>query len=138
MIQSMVSPKVKFIAVTIDEMILVPLALAVIYYYFPEYFVLATIALIIGAIVFVVAKYYLIYPSLLESSSHPLYGLTGMHAIVVEEVTETSGKIKIGSEIWEARGNPGVSLAVGTEVKIIERSGLLVRVAPIDPVDSSS
>ncbi|MFX1542351.1 MAG: hypothetical protein ACFFCR_05060, partial [Promethearchaeota archaeon] len=62
------SPRVKFIVITLDELLLVPVAMALAYFFVPDWFVPLTILLIIGAAVFVIAKYYLVYPSLLESS----------------------------------------------------------------------
>jgi membrane protein implicated in regulation of membrane protease activity len=126
----MVSPRVKFIVITVDELILVPIALILVYYFIPELLPFATVALVIGAIVFVAAKYYLIYPSLQEGS-HALYDLEGMTGKVIDTVTKTSGKIKVGAEIWEARYDEG-EIPIGAEVNVVSRESMKVRVVPKD------
>ncbi len=124
----MVSPKVKFIIITVDELILVPIAIVLVYYFIPELLPFATVTLIIGAVLFVAAKYYLIYPSLQEGS-YMLYSLEGMTGKVIDTVTSTSGKIKVGAEIWEARCDEG-EIAIGVEVDVISRESMRVRVVP--------
>ena len=122
------SPRVKFIVITIDELFLVPVAMALAYFFVPDWFIPLTILLIIGAAIFVVAKYYLVYPSLQESS-YSFYELQGLRGKVTEEVTISSGKIKVGAEIWDARCDVG-SIEVGTDVTIISRDKMRVVVAP--------
>ncbi len=124
----MVSPRVKFIAITVDELFLVPVAMALAYFFVPDWFIPLTILLIIGAVVFVAAKYYLVYPSLQESS-YSFYELEGLRGKVIEEVTVSSGKIKVGAEIWDARCDAG-SIGVGTEVTVLSRDMMRVKVAP--------
>ncbi|MHA1925456.1 MAG: NfeD family protein [Candidatus Thorarchaeota archaeon] len=124
----MVSPRVKFIAITIDELFLVPIAMALAYFFVPDWFIPLTIVLIVGAVVFVVAKYYLVYPSLQESS-YSFYEIEGLRGKVIEEVTDSSGKIKVGAEIWDARCDAG-SIGVGTEIKVLSRDMMRVIVAP--------
>ena len=70
------SPRAKFIAITADEMILVPIAILIVYFLKPEWLLPITILLIIGAVIFVAGKYYLIYPSLLDTPN-PFYELKG-------------------------------------------------------------
>ncbi|MFX1472545.1 MAG: NfeD family protein [Promethearchaeota archaeon] len=122
------SPRVKFIVITIDELLLVPVAMALAYFFVPDWFVPLTILLIIGAAVFVIAKYYLVYPSLLESS-YSFYELEGLRGRVIEEVTISAGKIKVGAEIWEARCDVG-RIEVGKSVTIISRDKMNVVVVP--------
>ena len=122
------SPRVKFIAITVDELILVPIAIIIVYYLKPEWLFPVTILLVIGAAIFVAGKYYLIYPSLLEGS-HQFYELKGMKGKVIDTVTPVSGKIKVGAEIWEARCDVG-EIESGTQVVIVSRDSLRVRVEP--------
>jgi len=122
------SPRIKFIAITIDELFLVPIAMALAYFFVPDWFIPLTILLIVGAAVFVVVKYYLVYPSLQESS-YSFYELEGLRGKVIEEVTISSGKIKVGAEIWDARCNAG-RIEVGTDVTIVSRDMMRVVVAP--------
>ncbi|NHJ12649.1 MAG: hypothetical protein EAX95_03195 [Candidatus Thorarchaeota archaeon] len=124
----MVSPKVKFIVITVDELILVPIAIVLVYYFMPDFLLIASIALILGAIVFVAAKYYLVYPSLQEGS-YMLYDLQGMVGRVIEPVSRDAGKIKVGAEIWDARCDEG-EIAAGLEVKVVGRDRMRVRVVP--------
>lgn len=122
------SPRAKFIAITIDELVLVPIAMWIVYLFKPEWLLPVTILLILGAVVFVAAKYYLVYPSLLDEV-RPFYELQGMTGLVIEEVTQVSGKIRVGAEIWEARCDVG-PISKGTEVVVLSRESMKVRVEP--------
>ncbi|MFX0107704.1 MAG: NfeD family protein [Candidatus Hodarchaeota archaeon] len=124
----MVSPRVKFIAVTVDELVLVPVVIAVVWFLAPEFTLLVSILMIVGAVVFVAAKYYLIYPSL-QDSSYALYELKGLKGKVIETVTDKSGKIKVGAEIWDARCHEG-DIPPGVQVTILAREDMTVRVRP--------
>ena len=122
------SPRVKFILITVDELFLVPLLILAAYYFLPELLSFTIVASILGAIVFVAAKYHLIYDSLKEGPGF-LYELEGTRCKVLETVTHTSGKVKVGAEIWDARSDNGEILA-GTEVVIVSRERLKVHVKP--------
>jgi membrane protein implicated in regulation of membrane protease activity len=122
------SPRAKFIAITVDELILVPIAMWIIYSFRPDWFVPATILLIVGAAIFVAGKYYLVYPSLLEES-RPFYDLKGMKGVVINEVSQVAGKIRVGAEIWDARCDVG-AIPSGTEVIIVSRESMKVWVEP--------
>jgi len=122
------SPRAKFIAITVDELILVPIAMWIVYVFRPDWFVPATILLIIGAALFVAAKYYIVYPSLLDES-RPFYELQGMKGIVIEDVTQIGGKIRVGAEIWDARCDVG-DIKSGTKVVVVSRESMQVRVEP--------
>jgi membrane protein implicated in regulation of membrane protease activity len=122
------SPRAKFIAITVDELILVPIAMWIVYVFKPDWFVPVTILLIIGAAIFVAAKYYIVYPSLLDES-RPFYELQGMTGRVIEDVTQISGKIRVGAEIWDARCDVG-DIKSGTEVVVVSRESMKVRVEP--------
>jgi membrane protein implicated in regulation of membrane protease activity len=131
-----VSARTKFFVITIDELILVPIAIIIVYYFVPELLFELTALLIVGSVIFVAAKYYLVYPSLQDTGSHALYDLKGVKAIVVEPVTTQSGKVKVGAEIWDARCKEGFVIDSGTEVKILDRQSMRVLVAPRAPDDS--
>ena len=122
------SPRAKFIAITADEMILVPIAILIVYFLKPEWLLPITILLIIGAVIFVAGKYYLIYPSLLDTPN-PFYELKGLKGTVIDTVTPVSGKIKVGAEIWDARCDVG-EIESGTEVVIVSRDMMRVSVEP--------
>ena len=122
------SPRAKFIVITVDELVLVPIVMWIVYVFRPDWFVPATILLIIGAALFVIAKYYLIYPSLLDTP-RPFYELAGMKGVAIEDVTQISGKIRVGAEIWDARCDVG-DIKSGTEVVVKSRESMEVRVEP--------
>ncbi len=122
------SPRAKFIVITVDELVLVPIAMWIVYVFRPDWFVPATILLILGAALFVIAKYYLIYPSLLDTP-RPFYELEGMKGIVIDDVTQISGKIRVGAEIWDARCDYG-EIKSGTKVVVKSRESMEVRVEP--------
>ncbi|MFX1559936.1 MAG: NfeD family protein [Promethearchaeota archaeon] len=122
------SPRAKFIAITVDELILVPIAMWIVYAFKPDWFLPITILLIIGAAIFVAGKYYLVYPSLVDQTS-PFYELQGMKGKVISDVSQISGKIRVGAEIWEARCDVG-EIKSGTEVIVVSRESMRVRVEP--------
>ena len=122
------SPRVKFILITVDELLLVPLLIAGAYYFLPELLSFTIITTIVGAAIFVAVKYHLVYDSLKEGS-HYLYDLDGTKCKVIESITPTSGKVKVGAEIWEARSDNG-EILVGTMVVIVSRESMKVTVKP--------
>lgn len=122
------SPRIKFILVTVDELLLVPLLIMGAYYFLPELVPFTIVATIVGAILFVAAKYHLIYDSLKEGTDFQ-YDLPGTRCKVIETITATSGKVKVGAEIWDARCDNGEILK-GTEVVIVSRERLKVQVKP--------
>lgn len=121
----------KFILITIDELLLVPVVIFLAYYFVPELLPFTIFASIGGAIIFVAVKYQLVYDSLKEGS-HYLYDLAGTRCKVVETVTSTSGRVKVGAEIWQARSD-GSQIPAGTEAEIVSRESLRVFVKPYNP-----
>jgi membrane protein implicated in regulation of membrane protease activity len=126
-----VSPKVKFILITVDELVLVPVAIVLVYFFAPQLLIPVTLLTISGAIVFVIIKYYVVYPTLAKESSYGFYELSGLKGIVTIPVTPTSGKIKVGSELWAARCDEG-EIPVDAEVRILSRESFKVQVARIE------
>ena len=124
----------KFIAVTIDELVLVPIVIYIVYLTAPDYLLPATLLLLIGAAVFVIVKYQLVYQSL-KDEPHPLHTIEGREGIVIEAVSGKSGKIKVGAEIWDARCD-GPALEKGTRVVIVSRESFKVRVKPLDVAEN--
>jgi membrane protein implicated in regulation of membrane protease activity len=100
----------------------------IVYIFRPDWFLLASILLIIGAAIFVVGKYYLVYPSLVDKVT-PFYELKGMKGVVIDDVTQVAGKIRVGAEIWDARCDVG-EIKSGTEVVVVSRDSMRVRVEP--------
>lgn len=59
-------------------------------------------------------------------------GLIGRDAWVLETITETDGRVKLGGEVWSARSPQGSPpLQPGTQVRVIEIRGATVHVAPV-------
>lgn len=123
------SPRMKFIAITVDELILIPLAIVLVYFFLPDFLLITTAFLIVGAIIFVAAKYYLIYP-VLQPGSYNLYNMEGVKGLVTEHVSREGGKIKVGQEIWDARCLEG-EIDTGVEVMIVSRESFKVFVEPL-------
>ncbi len=134
----MVSARTKFIIITPDELALVPIAVVLAHFFAPEYTVLVAVAGIIIAAIFVPIKYYLIYPTLKQTESHQLYNLVGMTAVVTNTVTSTSGKIRLGSGIWNALCDEGTDFPTGSKVRIVSRETLKVHVGPTEDVPVST
>jgi len=122
------TPRLKFIAVTFDELLLVPLLIVLAYYFVPELLLFTIVTSIVGAAIFVAVKYRLIYDSLKDGPYYH-YDLEGTRCLVLETVTPTAGKIKVGAEIWEARTDFG-EIAPGTEAVVLSREDFKVRVKP--------
>ena len=125
------SPRIKFILITVDELVLVPVAIVLVYFFAPELLIPVTLLTIAGAIVFVIIKYYIVYPTLAKQSSYGFYELSGLTGTVTAPVTSTSGKIKVGSEIWDARCDEG-EIPIGADVRILHRESFKVHVARIE------
>ena len=129
----MVSPRVKFIAITIDELLLVPIVIVIVNHFAPEWTLPVAVIMIVGAAIFVAGKYYLVYDSLLEGS-YMVYDLEGMTGKVIDKVTSNSGKIKVGAEIWDARCKDG-EIPVGARVRIVARESMTVHVELLEVAD---
>ncbi len=126
----MVSPRGKFILITIDELVLVPIAIVLIAFFAPDLLILAIVVGVIGSIIFVAGKWYIVYPAL-QDGSYQLYDLAGMEGKVILTVTTTSGKVRVGQEIWDARCDDG-EIPVGTKVRIVSRESMRVKVAELE------
>jgi membrane protein implicated in regulation of membrane protease activity len=133
-----VSARTKFIIITLDELALVPIAVVLAHFFAPEYTVLVAVAGIIIAAIFVPIKYYLVYPTLKQTESHQLYNLIGMTAVVTNTVTSTSGKIRLGSEIWDALCDEGTNFPTGSKVRIVSREIFKVHVGPTEDVPENT
>lgn len=130
------SPRIKFIAITIDELLLVPLLIVLAYYFVPELLLFTVVVSIVGAAFFVVIKYKLVYNAL-QDGSYYLYDMQGMRCKVIADINERSGKVKVGAEIWEARSNHG-EISSGTEVVIIAREHMKLIVQPLDAASNKA
>ncbi len=118
------SPKVKFIAITVDELLLVPILIVLAYYFVPDLLLFTIIVSILGAIIFVAIKYQLVYDAL-QDGSYYLYDMQGIRCMAIEDITQNSGKVKIGAEIWQARSHLG-DISSGTEVVVVSREYMKV------------
>ncbi len=127
------SPRLKFIAITIDELLLVPVLILLAYYFVPDLLLFTIVVSIIGAAIFVFIKYQLVYDALQESTYY-LYEMKGVRCVAIENITRDSGKVKLGAEIWQARSHLG-EIPKGTEVVIVSREYMKVIVKPLDAVN---
>ena len=75
------SPRVKFILITVDELLLVPLLILVAYYFFPDLLLFTIVATILGAVIYVPLKYRFIYDSL-KDGTYYLYEI-GKHDVTM-------------------------------------------------------
>lgn len=128
------TPRLKFIAITIDELLLVPVLIILAYYFVPDLFVFTIFASIIGAIIFVAIKYQLVY-EVLQDGTYYLYEMQGIKCRVIETVSSDSGKVKVGAEIWEARSHLG-DIAIGKDVIIVSREHMKLVVEPVDRISN--
>jgi len=98
--------------------------------------------LIIQGIVFVVSSTILILLTkpLVNKyvNSKPLkptntYSLIGQHGIVIMDInpTDSTGQVKVNSEIWSAKSDTETLIPKGTDVKILQIDGVKLVVSPL-------
>jgi len=63
--------------------------------------------------------------------------LVGREAVVVEEVSEHGGLVKLAGEVWSARTEGDTALAVGAEVRVVRIAGATAVVALADRTASA-
>jgi membrane protein implicated in regulation of membrane protease activity len=75
-----------------------------------------------------IAKRQMSHPSLVREGS---YALIGKKAVVIEEVTDTQGLIKLSGEVWSARAlDEDHVIPVGATVDVMEIEGATAIVYP--------
>lgn len=126
------SPKAMFVVTSLDNVAVAIIALVIVYVYLIDYFQVAVVLIAVGTVAYFILKYYWIYP-VLKQAPHRGYELEDMIGQVLEPVTPTGGKVKVGTEIWNARCEEGL-LPVGTKVKVVSHDNLRVRVAPLEEI----
>lgn len=52
-----------------------------------------------------------------------VYALKGREAIALNEITDNSGRVKIGGEVWSARSGDGNTISAGEEVLVAKIDG---------------
>jgi len=62
-----------------------------------------------------------------RSSASKLLGSPGT---AIEEITPTSGEVKIAGELWSARSYDASVIAAGTEIEVLEMDGITAVVYP--------
>ncbi len=62
----------------------------------------------------------------------------GRSATVIESVTETSGRVKIGGATWSAKGLDGEESEAGAEVRVVRIEGATAIVTRLVPPDAPS
>ncbi len=94
--------------------------------------VAAAVSLLMLGAVRPVARRHLTLPG---RPNDPGAALVGVNALVVQEVTDTSGQIRVHGELWTARpALPGSVLPAGSTVWIGAVTGATAAVHPADPV----
>ncbi len=124
------SARRKFVLINLDDILLAAIIVVAAYYLVPDLFVEALILVVIGLIVIIAAKYYLLYP-MMDDRPQVSYDIVGRTGVVIETVTETDGRIRVGGEIWHARCQEGV-IDIGQNVMVTGRENLLLWVSPIE------
>ncbi|HEY5784842.1 MAG TPA: NfeD family protein [Microlunatus sp.] len=77
-----------------------------------------------------IARRHLTHPPLVQEGS---YALIGKKGVVVEEVTDTQGLIKLAGEVWSARTfDENQVIQPGTPVDVMEIDGATAIVYPRD------
>lgn len=92
------------------------------------------VAILVGVLVatFVQIRYYQrVGAPMHRPMSTTVAGLTGETGLVVSDVVPDSlaGKVRIGSEVWSARGS--VRIPAGTRVRVVDGAGVAVTVVPV-------
>ncbi len=118
-----------FLVTSLDNIAIAAIALILVYIYLIDYLQIAIVLVAVGMAAYFAGKYYWIYP-VLKMAPHGGYEVEGMIGKVVQSVTPTGGKVKVGSEIWNAKCDDG-QLPVGTKVRILSRDNMRVRVGPL-------
>ncbi len=123
------SAKEKFVLINLDEFVILLFALAAVYWFLPQYFLIAVVIAAIGFTLFIIAKYYLVYPVLDDTSKS--FDVVGFVGEAVTDITPDGGRVRIGQEIWNARSTTGTILN-GSSVKVLKRDGLILSVAHVE------
>lgn len=55
----------------------------------------------------------------------------GKTAVVMEPLVAEEGRVRIGGEVWSARGQDGATFPVGSEVRVIQIDGATAVVGPL-------
>ncbi|MGQ4915496.1 MAG: NfeD family protein [Candidatus Asgardarchaeia archaeon] len=122
----------KFILTSLDDVIVVIAAIAILYLFFSEYFVIGTILIVIGFVIFLFVKARLILPYL-EDKGMISYDVVGKIGRVIEQIDKSSkGKVIIGNEIWHATSINGNVIEPGQQIRVIKRDGLILYVKTVD------
>ena len=122
----------KFILTSLDDVIVVIAAIAILYFFFSEYFVIGTILIVIGFVIFLFVKARLILPYL-EDKGMVSYDVVGKIGRVIEQIDKSSkGKVIIGNEIWHATSINGNVIEPGQQIRVIKRDGLILYVKTVD------
>lgn len=64
--------------------------------------------------------------------------LVGREAVVIEQVSEHAGLVKLAGEVWTARTEGDAVLAVGTEVRVVRIAGATAVVTLADAGSTTS
>ncbi|MHA1263721.1 MAG: NfeD family protein [Candidatus Helarchaeota archaeon] len=101
--------------------------------YFPSYSLYIVLG-VIGFLAVYMALSYVIYkPVVMHQRVEPEDEVLGQSGMVIKALTPR-GQVKVRNRTWSARSTGGF-LEVGTKIKVIQMSGLQLKVEPIyDPI----
>lgn len=120
----------KFFISLIDNIFFAAIAIILLFYFLPEYFLIGTVLIVVGFIIFVVARAYLILPYLGDKGMVS-YDIIGKVGTVTKKIDGT-GKVLVGGTLWNAKTENGSVLEENTKVKVIQRKRLTLYVVPIE------
>ncbi|MCF2135862.1 MAG: NfeD family protein [Candidatus Thorarchaeota archaeon] len=124
------SPGLKFVVINLDDFVILVIALAIIYWLLPIYFVPLALILVVGFIILIAVKYRLLYTALNDEPRN--YDVTEMIGEAISTITPSEGHIRLGAEIWHARSKD-IEIPAGSRVRVVSRDGMVLQVTPIDP-----
>ncbi|MHA1771222.1 MAG: NfeD family protein [Candidatus Thorarchaeota archaeon] len=123
------SPRLKFVVINLDDLVILIIVLAIIYWLLPTYFVPFALILMVGFVILIAAKYRLLYTALNEEPRN--YDVTEMIGETITTVTPSEGHVRIGAEIWHARSKDA-EIPVGSRVRVVSRDGMVLLVVPVN------
>ncbi len=125
------SARSKFVLINLDDIAVAAVILVIVYFLFPGYLLAAIVLVMIGLVVLIAAKYYLIYP-VIGDTTGVVYDVVGKTGTVIRDVTTSDGRVRIGGEIWHARCDETDVIKTGSPVRVVGRDRLVLLVAPLE------
>lgn len=119
-----------FIIISLDDVGIAILIIALSYYLAKQYFYLVTAVTLTGLIIFLAIKYILLKP-VLENTPISKYDLTNRIGIVIKDLNPR-GLVKLGNEVWRAESIHGNSIRKGRKVIVLRRKNFILIVKEME------